>query len=485
MSFLSGPPWQQPSILTGNGGYGPASRGLRGQLQQDQQHQPPDVLPGANHPAALASSPLSPSSSTSAWQSDWHGQGQMASEGLPQEESRITLSDDKVKLGHGWTEETSSGTQVHGSPGLRTPMLKIEDEGATAGRFREEWGAAGSLGSAGQSPSSPHSSSSSYSSSPLLPSPFVSAGQSFLSSRLDSEPTLDPTSGPSNSQQNFTNALTNLARETMENRNGSFLQQSPVGQDVLLPNQASRKVEEVSTCHVPVTGITRSSPESREDKRGSVDPLGNVKNDFTGQTGSPTLKSSSGQQCLHVLPPDTTSPAMVLTGSKAALTESGNVTHEPYAIPNREIKSSQIREPPQRNVVRRAMSDCSHLSVPILQAETYPNSMGRSPAITPDLSQFARGGAAGPARVPYPHMAVRRSFTVTNGTEATTALATMLSSPLMTPPVWPSSPPPKRHHGTCESNVLLPVPAPAIPTVESTQGSKVNMMGKSCFFFVS
>lgn len=99
---------------------------------------------------------------------------------------------------------------------------------------------------------------------------------------------------------------------------------------------------------------------------------------------------------------------------------------------------------PQRTAVRRAMSECSHLAVPPSVAGAYP-----SPA------------TSGLPRPPYPHVAVRRSLTVTDGTAAAAAMATVTPSSLMTSPVLPSSPPPRRHHGSCDTSFLLPVPPPA------------------------
>lgn len=501
MSFLSGSPWQQPGIISGNSGYGQPSSGHQQPQQQHQQHKPPNILPGANIPVVLAPSPLSPSSPASAWHSDWHCQGQMALgvnvAAATKGGSRITLTEDvEVKLGRGRTEGTSSGSAAEApeTPGLKMPVFKIEDEGSAGGRLREERhraeGAAGSLGSAGQSPSSPLSSSSSSS----LPSPLVSAGKSFLNTALDTKTTSKSNFGPNNSQQNL---------------NGSVsIQGSAVGaqgQDTLLPKQASR-FEDVNTLNPSFTGSARSSPEKKEDERVKVCP-------------------STSEGLLRKTSPDaqTPGPALIaanLTGSKSAVgagggeksgVERGDSKHTEKGRPeirdviqgpsqdsisvedgkvgssaprNTETKTSNISQMPQRSVVRRAMSDCSHLSVPTMQAETYPNTMVGSPAGTTNLPNFARMGAACPARVPYPHMAVRRSLTVTDGTQATPAFATMLSSPLMFSPVLPSSPPPRRHHGSCESNLLLCVPAPAGTSINRTQDSKLNTMGKSLFFCV-
>lgn len=144
----------------------------------------------------------------------------------------------------------------------------------------------------------------------------------------------------------------------------------------------------------------------------------------------------------------------------------------------RETKTSQSTELPQRTTVRRAMSDCSHLSVPTIMGGAYPTGIVGS-SLIPNMPDFALVGTACPPRAPYPHVAVRRSLTVTEGTDTAAAMATMMSPALMTSPVLPSSPPPKRHHGSCETNLLLPVPPPVGASVNSTQDSKLNFDGKS------
>jgi len=123
------------------------------------------------------------------------------------------------------------------------------------------------------------------------------------------------------------------------------------------------------------------------------------------------------------------------------------------------------RSLPQRSTVRRAMSDCSHLAVPSLMAESYP-SAGNGATAT------AAANSPGPhPRLPPPpqphHVAVRRSFTVSDerasGGEGAAATATMMPFQLLGAPAMPSSPPPRRHHGSgCDTaGMLLPVPSPA------------------------
>lgn len=427
--------------------------------------------------------------------------------------SKITLLEDKVKLAGGRTEETAQGT-----PSLNMPLLKIEDEGLRGVRPREDGnrvaGAGVALGSAGQSPSSPLSSRSSPSSS--FPSPAVSPGRSFPNFMRDSKPSSDLGLGQNNLQQNYA-----------VNKDGFYAQGS----------QVSGHLGERDATGPSFTGSTRTSPGHREKDVKTVtssmsrDLLGSLnENSAALLTGNETLKPSLGNQSVTE-PSGATPAAAELTDSKADANEgpraglppgvgvsgkgetgmrqensshtekertgsssspsrgvTGRVTTHDlsqdlsrvedrrvglHATANRETKTSQSTELPQRTTVRRAMSDCSHLSVPTVMAGTYPTGMGGLLAM-PNMQNIC------PPRAPYPHVAVRRSLTVTEGTEAAAAMATMMSSPLMTSPVLPSSPPPKRHHGSCETNFLLAVPPPA-GTCVSTQDNKINITGKSFF----
>ncbi|XP_074506302.1 uncharacterized protein LOC141776544 isoform X5 [Sebastes fasciatus] len=520
MSFLSGSTWQQPGIISGSGGYGqPSSGHQQQQQQQQQQHKPPAALSGANIPTVLASSPLSPSSLASERRNDWHCQGQMAPGGqvaaATQGGSKITLTEDEAKLGRGRTEGTLSGmaAEAPGTQSFLMPALKIEDEGSGGGKPREDghWvgGAGGSLGSAGQSPSSPLSSRSSPSSS--IPSPSISPGRSFPNSAPDHKPTSN--FGHNNLQQNRTGG-----------KDGFDIQGSQVsaqGQGLLPPPKQASGPGERNTLNPCFTGSTRSSPGNKEDEKDSVTSstsgglLGNLREDSAAVPTNQTLKPSLGKQSVDVQPTGSAPFAADLTGSKDGATAgprtglsppSANLSHTekgrtgsctPPGVTglsrdascvedgragscgtlSRETKTSS--ELPQRTAVRRAMSDCSHLSVPMVMAGTYPTSMGGSPTMIPNVPNFALMGSACPPRGPYPHVAVRRSLTVTGGTEAAAALVTMMSSPLMTSAVLPSSPPPRRHHGSSETNFLLPVPLPAGTSVNSTQDNKLNITVKS------
>ncbi|XP_071348039.1 protein split ends-like isoform X2 [Trachinotus anak] len=553
MSFLSGSPWQ-PGIISGSSGYGQPSSGHQRQQQHpQQQHKPSSGLSGANIPAVLASSPLSPSSLASAQHSDCQCQGQMALGGqvaaTTQGGSKITFTEDEMKLGRSRTEGASSGTaaEAPATPTFGMPALKIEDEGSRRGGLRDDGhrlgGAEGPLGSAGQSPSSPLSSYSSPSSS--LPSPSISPGRSFPKSALDPKPTSNQNFGQTNLQQSYT-----------DSKDGFYIQGFQVssqGQCLLSPPKQASGLGDRNKLNPSFTGSTSSSLGNKEDEKKSVSSsasgghLGSLtENSIPGLPGNQTLKPSLGQQSVDTQPASTAPPVADITGGKAGATagptagfppasasqanvvvgvgnigessmERESVSHTERSrtgagIPpsrgkiergvaihgqsedlnhvedgrvassatlHRETKTSQGSELPQRTAVRRAMSDCSHLSVPMVMAGTYPISMGGSPLMAPNVPNFALMGAACPPRVPYPHTAVRRSLTVMDGAEAAAAMVTMMSSRLMTSPVLPSSPPPKRHHGSCETNFLLPVPPPAGTPVNSNQDSNLSTMVKS------
>ncbi|KAM7401323.1 hypothetical protein PAMA_005492 [Pampus argenteus] len=425
-----------------------------------------------------------------------------------------------------------------GSPGFKMPVLKIEDEESTGGRLREDrhrpGGAGGSLGSAGQSPSSPLSSYSSPSSS--LPSPSISPKKSILTAALDPKPTSNPNFGQSNLQLNYNPSIPKDSRDGFYTQGSSVAAQGQG--TLLPPKQASGLGERNTLNPSFTGSTSSSLGKKEDAKKSvnssiSEGLLGSLSDSsVVGLTGDQALKPSLGKQSADMQPPGTDPPAADLPGSKSGATagpqaptasanranvgvgvseverENSSHTEKGRMVPcvpasrdvsesavavhglsqdlnrvddgrvgscatlNREIKTSS--EMPQRSVVRRAMSDCSHLSVPMVKAESYPTGMGGPPVMTPNLPNFAC-----PSRVPYPHTAVRRSLTVMGGSEAAAAMATMMSSPLMMSPVLPSSPPPKRHHGSCETNFLLTVPPPAGTSVNSSQDSKLNTTVKS------
>ncbi|XP_015236395.1 PREDICTED: microtubule-associated protein 4-like isoform X5 [Cyprinodon variegatus] len=517
MSFLSGSPWQQPGIINGNSGYGQPSSGYQQQHQQ-QQHKPPGVLSSANISSVMPSSSLSPTGPAAPHHGDLHCQTQMVSGGsaaTAQTGSRITSVEEEVKLGRGGTEGNLSGMVASERQSFTTPLLNIEDDWSRPERPREDAhkvGGVGSvLGSAGQSPSSPLSSHSSPVST--SPSPSLSPGRLFSNSVLDPKPF-----GQNDLQQNM---------------DAFHLQGSQKGiQGHIFPpasNQVSGHQEKISL-NPSITRDTASSEAERKDAKMTTGSL--LKEDSNAsKPGSETLKPYLGKSGLDVntLPlselkdckagstagPTTHAPASQSPSHKAAgnavpsvlggnmldrenlshtdteRTGRDNVTEKnvvssamgqavkpfesmgkgPFASSNRETKTVKGNDVPQRTAVRRAMSDCSHLSVPMVMAGAYPTGMAITQVMAPRMQDFIPMGTPCPSRAPYPHVAVRRSLTVTDGTEGSSSMATMISAPLMMSPVVPSSPPPKRHHGSCETNVLLPVPAPVGTLANSTQDS--------------
>lgn len=535
MSFLSGSPWQQPGIIGGNSGYGQPSSGHHQQHQQ-QQHKPPSALSSTSVPAVLAPSPLPPSSPATAQHGDWHCQGQMALAGAATETAqagyRSFSMEDEVKLGRISTEGTSSDVVVPDTQRFTMPLLKTEDDWSKEERLKVDGqiveGQGVTLGSAGQSPSSPLSTHSSPSWS--LPSPSLSPGRLFPNS--EPKPAADPTFGQSNVE------LRNTGDNGFFNQGPQVAAQ---GHSLLpVPNEALRPQERI-TLNPCFAASTASSSGTKEDEKiTSGELLDNWKEGFsTKESENPMFKSYLGKQCADVpaltgsdiigsegitAGPTACTPASpakggaigaAVGGVKGNGLEGDNLSHTEKvkggtgivpssnvaesrvtssslsqdlnriengrkgscAAPNRETKPAGSNELPQRAAVRRAMSDCSHLSVPMVMAGAYPTNMGLSHVSSPKVPDFALMGTVCPPRVPYPHVAVRRSLTVTDGTEAAAAMATMISSPLMTSPILPSSPPPKRHHGSCETNFLLPVPPVGIPA-NSNQNCAQNATGK-------
>uniref|UniRef100_A0AAQ5Z6X9 Microtubule-associated protein n=1 Tax=Amphiprion ocellaris TaxID=80972 RepID=A0AAQ5Z6X9_AMPOC len=531
MSFLSGSPWQQPGIISGSSRYGQTSTGH--QQQQQHHHKPPSALSSANVPAVLASSSLSPSCPASGRHTDWHCQGQMAPAGqgatAAQAGSRINVMEDEVKLGQSRTEGTSSGSglmaETPGTQSFNMPVLKIEDEESRGWRPREDGHkVGGSLGSAGQSPSSPLSSHSSPTSS--LPSPSVSLGRSFLT--CDSKPASSLNFGQSNLQQKTTgfsgHGLGSLSPQKLASGSGETSKPNPT---ITTSTTSENKEDEKKSANFATSGSL----------------FGNqTENSTASMTGNQMLQPYLGQQIAKTHPSGIAFPAADLMGSKTgdtegptagppaasankitigvglgvagksdlereklSITEKGmagscippsrgvmeSVVSSPSlpqdlnrdgrvgscATLNKETKPTHTSEQPQRTAVRRAMSDCSHLSVPMVMAGAYPTGMGSPPVMASNVPNFAL--ISGPPRAPYHHVAVRRSLTVTDGTEAAAAMATMLSSPLMASPVLPASPPPKRHQGSCEANFLLPVPTPVGISISNTQENKPSITVKS------
>ncbi|XP_029929864.1 microtubule-associated protein 4 isoform X2 [Myripristis murdjan] len=551
MSFLSGSSWQQPGIINGSSGYRQPSGGHHQQPQQQQQ-KPSNILSGANIPVALASPPSPPSTPASARHIDLHCQGQMAPGGqvgiAAQGRSKITLTEEGVKLGRSCTQGTLSGTPVEMPDTLtfKVPMLEIEEEGSRGGRAGVDShrigcveGTGVPLGSAGQSPSSPLSSYSSSSSS-YLHSPAVSPGKPSLASTLDPEPISELDYGQSQQSNSNINldqipspSNLNLTCGKMDSRDGFYIQGPPgtaKSQVSLHPPKQASELGETSSWSPSFSGRFRSSPGNGAETVVSSTSeslfVGQNANLTAGLVGIENMNPSVGNQSGNTSPQllgteiESTVPGVRQT-AHIGLEGIGESGAESYILredfgqrgrtgshlpPNRKMESGvesyspnkdvsageegsvgscatlnrgtipgQRGELPQRTAVRRAMSDCSHLAVPMVMAETYPTSMGGSLVMVPTVPNLM----ADPPRPPHPHVAVRRSLTVTDGTGAAAAMATMMSTPLMTSHVLPSSPPPKRHHGSCETSVLLPVPPSIVPPISSINDSKLNTAVKS------
>lgn len=291
----------------------------------------------------------------------------------------------------------------------------------------------GSLGSTGQSPSSPLSPFSSPS------SPSISLGKDFVNTSMEVKQS-QLNFGSNNSHQSFN------AAGGRESNSAFFIQGAQLGSQ---GQGSSQPVE--NKCSGAVLCNQKDAISGVSGSHTHLEKHNDVLNVTAQQKGS---KNSLGSA--HLLSKESNEVNIDSNSNDKVL---GSCT----AL-NNDTKTTQQ---PQRTVVRRAMSDCSHLSVPMVMTGPYPTGMGGSPV--PNLPNFALMGTACPPRPPYPHTAVRRAFTVSDGTEAI-----LMAAPLT--PVVPSSPPPKRHHGTSETNLLLPVP----PSVNTCQDGKLNAAGKDC-----
>lgn len=121
----------------------------------------------------------------------------------------------------------------------------------------------------------------------------------------------------------------------------------------------------------------------------------------------------------------------------------------------------------QHKAVRRAMSDCSHLSVPgSLDFSQYPGQPGGLVDL-PSPGSNVMGSKS-------PHSAVQRSLTV--GEERKTVSPTLSPLSPLSPVRAPNSPPPRRGTGNGMSqsqseSVLLPVPLTGRPFNINTKSS--------------
>ncbi|XP_057712933.1 uncharacterized protein LOC130929626 isoform X3 [Corythoichthys intestinalis] len=505
MSFLSGSQWQQSGIIAGNSGCRQPSTG-----HQPQQQKPAVTLSATNIPVILSSSPLPPSSLASAHHRESDDPGQMATKEkvatFPEGRLNVTSTEEELRV---VGVRTSAGITPEGL-GLNMPVMKVEGNKPTGGSKTEGF----SLGSAGQTPSSPSSPYSSLSSS--LTSPSISPGK-LLNTVLEPKPGPNINFGP--------NLLPQNCNWSPPSNDDLYVQSQEVRQvhGIPIPPNQGSVFDEASASLCSGDSINRGNSACSASFNHSV----GVKT--TGLIGETVLKPPVGvqnhdkqpyAQSVSQLTGSNMASSPMLPGFPASSNEV-NITREPIVMGkgnfdntekvtvcappctggteskdvrsnhnedwkvasgvagNRGTKNGHASELPQRSVVRRAMSDCSHLSVPSVNAEMYLNSTGDSAAIMPNFTNFAMMGTQCPIRAPYPHMAVRRSLTVTDATETSAAMASTLPSPFMTSHVVPSSPPPRRHHGSCEANLLISVPTQAVKVDKDKQAKTDILSGKT------
>lgn len=394
--------------------------------------------------------------------------GQGAAEGT-QAMSKTTLFEDDVKLMPHRPDGTSPETL-----NFKIPLVKMEDKSSRGGMLKPDGqrvrGAGSSLGSAGQSPSSPLSSHSPTSYS--LPSPFISPGKYFPNSTPDFKFPSDQDFGqrkglvegvisPSRSSPGYIEREIKSVEFPSTRGQESF----HTGNQILQPSSGKESI--IKPVEADQTGDLLSGVGWNETLQS-----GKRKENLSHDEIRQTHLHASASRCAK---------GMVATHDQSQdLSQVEDERPGLFDVFKTERKTSQSNEFPQRATVRRAMSDCSHLSVPMVMAETYPTSMGGS-LVIPSMPNPTLMGADCPPKQLFPHMAVRRSLTVTDGSTAAAAMATRMSSPLMTSLVLPSSPPPKKHHGSFETNFLLAVPPPAAPSNSRTADDRLNKKGKSVF----
>nr|XP_057922046.1 microtubule-associated protein tau-like isoform X2 [Doryrhamphus excisus] len=414
MSFLSGSQWQQPSVIV-------ASNGCR---------QPSSGQQPANAPSSSASfdpAKVAPGGAFAA---------------IPETVFKVTLSEGEPRSGCG---RTSPGTL-----GLKPPILMVHDDESTGGNQSEKTTGI-SLGSAGQSPNSPLSSHSSTS------SPSISPGKPFPNSTQELKPASTTGVDPNLQQLKPNSAFPSRVQHS---------QVVPPKQDTTFKDDLYHSVKGSPTSEIRESLIEDTRPESpsgRQNRNVVAPTVGNLTGSKMAVPLLDDRLSENGNSKRKNVP-----PGNGITDSKDQMSQDSDGKVGLSVNVNQERRNIQANELPPRSLVRRAMSDCSHLSVPTLNAVMYPNSLGISSRRMPNLE------TACPTRVPYPHGAIRRSLTVTDGTEASAAMASMLSSPLM-----PSSPPPRRHPGVCETNLLISVPTPAVKADKDKQEKTDLFPGKA------
>ncbi|TNN51346.1 hypothetical protein EYF80_038444 [Liparis tanakae] len=383
-----------------------------------QQHKPPATLTGANTPGVLASSPLPPSSPASERRSDWQRRSQVAPGG---QVGTATPGGFKITLTEDEAKSERGWTEMPLS-GAVAEAPGTQNSIMPALKIEDEGSRGARPREVGHRAGGAGGSLGSAGQSPSSPLSSNSSPSSTLPS-----PSISPGRSSPNSAldrkpaSNPNSGQKDLQQKYSGSKGGFFIQGSQAsaqGQGMLSPSMQQEK----NTLDPCFTGSSQSSPGHKEDEE-----------KFRGLSGSVAEKSVAD------LPKQTLRPSL---GKQ----------------------SDDIRPP-----------------VPMLMAGTYPTGLAGSPAIIPNALNFALLGSACPPRASYPHVAVRRSLTVTGGTEASAAMATMMSSPLMTSAVMPSSPPPRRQPESCETNLLLPVPLPARTSMNNTQDSKLNSTGARTF----
>ncbi|XP_053738462.1 microtubule-associated protein 4-like isoform X4 [Synchiropus splendidus] len=475
MSFLSGTPWQQPGILNCSSGYGQTSS----EKQEHQQQLPKQSTVAAVMGTSPHHHPASPWTSHSSTQMVPVGNVTADSHG----ELQLNLTEEKMKLGHSDNKGSKSATlaELTGSQNLKAPGLIKGDDRSIGGTFRGEGhlvqSAVGLHGHPGQSPTGSNSSLS------LSPSISVETASSDIKLMPNIKCGLkgehmDGTDTGASHDVFLSNAKLLMTENTSRCEGDNILNRSLTGNTIAGPGKIEEATTSAFSSHDILEGlegrslafVTGVATMQSGQQRPATQTSGTVTVEPPSEVGLTPRPISSVEKELIDSQPRTGKTEqdgrVRATSEDASAVDGGKI--EMFSSLNKETNDCQ---PPQRSAVRRAMSDCSRLSVPILGAETYP--IGVPAAMTQEQTRTSPA-----ARVPYPHMAVRRSLTVSDSTQSASTMTNMLASPLMISSVLPASPPPKRHQGSCETNVLLPVPTPIGAHMTTTEDSALSVTAK-------
>lgn len=445
MSFLSEAHWQQPGILNCSSGYGQASSG-----QQEHPQLQPKPISGVSAAAAMNVSPWNPHSSLLMVPVENDTQ----SHGKPQ----LNLIEEK-KFGHSEKKQSARLGEATGSQTFKNAEVLREDmskEDTLRGEKERDGG---------------HT----------VQSAWVSNTFSTLSPTIA---VLTPSSD-ANCMPHHQNIKCDLKGEHMDDTDGS---NSGTTHDAfhsnakLLTTENTSHREEDNILNRSLTANADTGPGNTDDRKTS---LSHRILEGPEEHSAPSTVQSRGSEtsCMATIGPPIEAGVTLHPKSTAENAYGGEVYGISITSNSEDGKSevsfinkdANVFHSPQRSVVRRAMSDCSHLSVPLLGTETYP--FGIPSSMPPEHNRTSPA-----ARVPYPHTAVRRSLTVSDSTQSPSAMTNVLVSPSMVPSVLPASPPPKRHQGSCETNVLLPVPSP-IGAQMKTPKDPLHTTGKFCKLF--